>query len=364
MNRLILNLSMIGKESTGLSVYAMNCTREIERSFKCTMISSIYQGKSIISSPVDIRIGASKYASLKRLFYSKFLYPKGLEFIYTPTHHGFLGHQNQVVTIHDLICIHYPNQHKSQYYYFKYILPHIIKKCKGIFTVSYTVKKDICKYYHLSEDFVQIISNAISEEIVKIDEKNNEVKENEKPYLLVVGAGYPHKNIHELLKMHKYWYGKYTLKIVSHKGEYGRYLESIVREENLEEKVEFLGIVSRNRLVELYRNCNALVYPSLLEGFGIPPLEALLYKKPIILSDIEVFREVFEDAGIYIKVQNSKSWKNAFEILQKKDVIQQKIERGNRILKKYNWKENGEKLREILLYLEPGLKGALKNEYR
>ena len=260
------------------------------------------------------------------------------------------------------MCIR--DRHKSQHFYFKYILPYIIKKCKAVFTVSYTVKRDICRYYHVSDDFVQVIPNAISDNVIKINEKTRASRENKAPYLLVVGAGYPHKNIHELLKMYKYWYKNYALKIVSHRGEYGRYLERIVREENLEKKVRFLGGVSKERLVYLYKNCDALVYPSLLEGFGIPPLEALLYKKPIILSDISVFREVFEDAGIYIKFQDAESWEDAFKILRNKDVLQKKIENGNKVLEKYNWKENGKKLRDVLLHLEPGLKGALKDEYR
>ena len=363
MNELLLNLSMLGEKSTGLGVYAINCKNELEKNFYCKILGSVFSGENVIKSPSNIRINGSKYASIKRILYSSLFYPKNLGFIYTPTHHGIIGYENQVITIHDLICIHYPKQHRNQYLYFKYVLPKIIKKCKAIFTVSYETKKEICNYYHLSNDFIHVIPNALSpkKKIEKImyKTKKKELIE-EQPYLLTVGAGYPHKNIHELIQNHKCWKNDYFLKIVSAKGEYERYLKKIVSENGLKEKVEFLGYVTRQELEKLYQNCSALVYPSLWEGFGIPPLEALSYGKPIILSDIPVFHEIFEKVAIYVKINNVKSWEYAFQKLQNRKKEEQ-IDIGKEILKKYNWENNGKKMREIFLYLEPRLKGAVKD---
>ena len=254
MEKITLNMSMIGEKNTGLGVYALNCRRELKNIFECKEILSNLNlsnidMKNTIISPKNITLGYSKWASLNRLIYSKKIALRSdLGFVYTPTQHGLIGYKNQVITIHDLICIHKPEQHKVQYWYFKYILPRIIKDCKAIFTVSNTAKRDICSYYHVSEDFVYVIPNAL---------EDNSIVENTRDdgYLLVVGAAYEHKNIHELINNDKYWKDKYKLKIVSARGSYGDYLKGLIKQRNLEDIVEIKGFVSDKELHELYRNC-------------------------------------------------------------------------------------------------------------
>lgn len=348
MEKITLNMSMIGEKNTGLGVYALNCRRELKKIFKCKEILSNLKLpdvdiKNTIISPKNITLGYSKWASLNRLIYSKKLSLRSdLGFVYTPTQHGLIGYKNQVITIHDLICIHKPEQHKIQYWYFKYILPRIIKDCKAIFTVSNTAKRDICSYYHVSEDFVYVIPNALEDNSIIEDTRDD-------GYLLVVGAAYEHKNIHELINNDKHWKDRYKLKIVSAKGSYGDYLKSLVKQRNLEDIVEIKGFVSDRELDELYRNCSALVYPSLWEGFGIPPMEAMRYQKPVILSNIDVFREIFEDAAVYINIGDCLSWKNAFVNLD--NVSINLLDREKKILKKYSWGKNNIYLNKIICSL-------------
>lgn len=348
MEKITLNMSMIGEKNTGLGVYALNCRRELKNIFECKEILSNLSlpnidMKNTIISPKNITLGYSKWASLNRLIYSKKIALRSdLGFVYTPTQHGLIGYKNQVITIHDLICIHKPEQHKIQYWYFKYILPHIIKDCKAIFTVSNTAKRDICSYYHVSEDFVYVIPNALEDNSIIEDTRDE-------GYLLVVGAAYEHKNIHELINNDKYWKDRYKLKIVSAKGSYGDYLKSLVKQRKLEDIVEIKGFVSDKELDELYRNCSALVYPSLWEGFGIPPLEAMRYQKPVILSNIDVFKEIFEDVAIYINIGDNLSWKNAFNILSDNLLIRNLLDREKDILIKYSWKSNRKFLKNLLI---------------
>ena len=347
MDKITLNLSMIGEKNTGLGVYALNCRRELKKIFKCKEILSNMNLPDIdinntIISPKNITLGYSKWASLNRLIYSKKLALRSdLGFVYTPTQHGLIGYKNQVITIHDLICIHKPEQHKIQYWYFKYVLPHIIKNCKAVFTVSNTAKKDICQYYHVSEDFVHVIPNALEDNSIIEDTRDD-------GYLLVVGAAYEHKNIHELINNDKYWKDKYKLKIVSAKGSYGDYLKNLVKQRNLEDIVEIKGFVSDKELDELYRNCSALVYPSLWEGFGIPPLEAMRYQKPVILSNIDVFKEIFEEAAIYINIGEPLSWERAFVELKDINKMRKLKNFELKVLSKYSWIENKKRLKKVL----------------
>ena len=116
--------------------------------------------------------------------------------------------------------------------------------------------------------------------------------------------------------------------------------------------MEIKGFVSIEELNELYRNCSALVYPSLWEGFGIPPLEAMRYQKPVILSNIDVFKEIFEDAAIYIDIGDSLSWEKCFNDLNKVILKKELLNKEKEILHKYSWSKNRKYLKEVLnLYI-------------
>lgn len=304
-----------------------------------------------IFAPYNITTGYSKTASLRRLYYLWQLPHKhDLGFVYNPTHHGILGYKNQLITIHDLIAIHYPEQHKMQYWYFKYIVPRLIKNCKGIVAVSETTKDDICQYYNVSPAFVYVVPNAM--------DNNTFIKDRceDKGFLLCVGAAYQHKNVHELLSNYKLWIDKYRLVIASAKGAYRECLERIIKECNLEDHVELYGYVSDEKLAQLYRNCSALVYPSKWEGFGIPPLEAMRYRKPIILSDIKIFREIYGDAVIYVTLGSPDSWKKALQRLYSvNEAIDFKC-KYREVLDRYSWTSNEKKIQKIIESVVPTVK--------
>lgn len=349
MKRITLNLSMFAEQYTGMGVYSMHIRDILKKNYSIYEILANrklpdIQKDKTIWVPLSITDGYSKLASLRRLYYLWNLsYKYDLGLVYTPTHHGIPFYDNQLITVHDLISLHFPEQHRLQYWYFKYILPKIIKRCKGIVAVSNTTKEEICKYYHVSHEFVYVLPNALDNVSFFTGDTTDY------NYLLCVGAGYPHKNIHELLNVYHLWSDKYKLKIVSARGAYKEYLEKIVKERKLADKVSIEGFVAESRLEELYRHCSALVYPSKWEGFGIPPLEAMRYCKPIILSDIEIFKEVYANNAIYVTLENEDSWRHAFERLKTNNIDTDAMKsKYIENLKKYSWEANEKVLIEIM----------------
>ena len=340
---------MFSEQYTGMGVYSMHIRNILKKNYSIYEIlanrklADIQENKTIWA-PVSITDGYSKAASLHRLYYLwRLPYKYDLGFVYTPTHHGIPFYDNQLITIHDLISLHFPEQHKLQYWYFRYILPGIIKKCKGIVAVSNTTKDEVCRQYHVSHEFVYVLPNALTDvSFVTGDTIDH-------GYLLCVGAGFMHKNIHELLQNARFWRDKYKVKIVSASGNYKEYIENIVKERNLADKVSIEGFVSQSRLDELYRHCSALVYPSKWEGFGIPPLEAMRYCKPVILSDIKIFREIYQDSVIYVTLGSEKSWCDAFLKLSNMNESPSNIKkRYKEILEKCSWNKNEKILMNII----------------
>lgn len=333
---MIVNLSRLGKSGTGMWVYSLKFLRSLNelgqlegiicakmheeffKSFKCKIITvpNIVSNTSKISKLKPVMwFLYSYYLSLKmKLCYKN-------EMIVSTTHHFLPIHKNQVITIHDLRPYFYPDS-KLQEIYFRKILPKKVFGCRHIITVSEAVKKSISENYHISNSKISVVYNAI--DIKEFEEPNDlDIKINS-DFLLCVGASWKHKNVHLLLDNYNEWVERYNLVIVSGNTNYTKELESRVKEYNISKNVTFVSSISFSELKILYLKAKALVYPSLDEGFGIPPLEAFASYTPVIVSDISVFREILKDNAIYINPNSKSDWEKAFNqlnTLTKNDII-------------------------------------------
>lgn len=99
----------------------------------------------------------------------------------------------------------------------------------------------------------------------------------------------------------------------------------------------------------MYKNATAFIYLSLYEGFGIPPLEAMSFGCPVILSDITVFREIYGDAALYVDPLDEQKVSNAIKkIIEDKELRTMLISRGHEIAKKYTWEKSAKKLYDFI----------------
>lgn len=237
--------------------------------------------------------------------------------------------RNQVVTVHDLRPCSFPDN-PLQAFYWKKILPRSLRKAKAIVTVSKTSKRRICEVYGIAPERIHVVSNCfVPDPTVK------EYPVQRHPRLLSVGGNWRHKNIHELFEMHALWQDRYELDIVMAKTPYFSMLQELRDRYGLNGKVHFHHGVPDNQLKEMYRTSAALVYPSLDEGFGIPPLEAMSYGLPVIASNIPVLKELFSDAPLYIYPGRIETWERAFALLQDDTQTAPHVERGRDIAQRF-----------------------------
>ena len=324
---IIINLARLGRNGTGMWQYSLKfvecvhqagllkaiiCEKEISKHFSQYNCDFIFTPAWVANTKK-----ISKLRPVVWFFYSWLLALKikkrfpGHSVVST-THHILPLINNQTATIHDLRPYHYPDS-TLQKIYFRLLLPSAVRRCEKIITVSEAVKSQIADTLNYPKHSISVVPNTVDSSEFYPDSSNRKAS-----YFLAVGANWPHKNIDSFLIHHQTWRDSAELIIVCGKTGYYDKLRTIVESNNLNEKVKFLHDISFNELKILYANASALIYPSIDEGFGIPPIEAMASGTPAIVSELPVFREVLGDSAIYVDPQNSSSWEQALLTLSTK----------------------------------------------
>lgn len=203
----------------------------------------------------------------------------------------FVAHK--IMTIHDLSFLFNPSWFsKAYYYYYKVMTPIAVRSSKGIITVSEFSKSEILRFYKfLKPENIKVVYNAVSSSLT---ETSTSTRIKGEKYFLAVSSMDPRKNFIRLIQAFNMVPG-YKLKIA---GGVNRVFKDTAFTENVD-GIEFLGRVNDEQLRKLYRNAEAFIFPSLYEGFGLPPIEAMAFGCPVLASDIPVLHEVCGDVALY-----------------------------------------------------------------
>lgn len=238
-----------------------------------------------------------------------------------------------VITIHDLIFDHYKTGKWSTLpgwlYAVKKIGYHLVnwvsvRRAASIFTLSNNAKEEILAHYRAEEG--KIVVTYESGEMEDTSLKGPALTK--KPYILYVGNAHPHKNVAVLIKAAEILKMKLVL-VGKDEFFYPRLPKS--------KYVEIIGQVPNSQIADWYRHAAALVTASKMEGFGIPPLEAMSVGCLAIVSDIPVFHEVYGDAAAYFNPNDPKDI--ARVIRNTLPRVKSLIEKGYKQAAKYSWEK-------------------------
>jgi glycosyltransferase involved in cell wall biosynthesis len=268
-----------------------------------------------------------------------------------------------IVTIHDLILIHFPTQRATTlhpiWYQFKFLAYKFaiwwaIHRSRHIMTVSEYTKQDILAHYKIdadkitvsyeaADDFCRYSSHKQSLEILQKHglTHNDDVEENYdiiKPYLLYVGNAYPHKNLEALITaLHQDELRDVLLVLVGKEDYFYRRLKQKVQKENMD-NVVFVGFVPDDELDVLYRFGRAYVFPSLYEGFGLPPLEAMSKGLPVLATQATSLPEVLGDAVFYYDPYQRDAFVLSLRRIWDDTIMRQNLRKKGYIkARKYQW---------------------------
>lgn len=333
---------------TGVQRYGIDLSKAIKRlnkEYNKDYNINFVAPKNIIHHDVanflDVeRIGNLKGQLWDQISILKFLKSKGNPLIINFSNTLPVFYENKIVTIHDIIHLKYPVSYSYRKYY-EVVFPLILKYSKHIITVSEFSKKEISSYFGINEAKISIVYNGVDG---KFEPKK---LENQERYILGVSSIAYHKNfislVEAFLKLKTKGIKLYIVGGLNEKI-FGKDSKKILNRVKNNDDIEFLGRVDDDKLIELYSNAICFVYPSLYEGFGIPPLEAQACGCPVVLSDIPVFKEIYRDSAVYFNPLDPDDIANKIEEVLNDDNLRVSLtKKGFENAKKYTW-ENSAKL--------------------
>ncbi|MGJ4787578.1 glycosyltransferase family 4 protein [Leptospira koniambonensis] len=266
-----------------------------------------------------------------------------------------------VVTIHDIIPFRMKQFHSSflKQAYMKFVFLLIRKKAKKIITVSDFTVKDIIEVFSFSKSQIRTIYNGLDSKIFspKSDlEKKKFLKQyGLKPgYLLSVGIGKEHKNLGFVLNSLKKLWSEKKIKadwvIAGSGGKLPDYLAEEAK--GWEDRIKLVPYLSEQELATLYSAAGLLVYPSLYEGFGFPPVEAQSCGCPVYSSNSSVLPEILEDTAFFFDPTDSHSFETGLmKLLDSPKLLSSKTKVGLKNSKRFDWKKSATEVVEEYLQL-------------
>jgi glycosyltransferase involved in cell wall biosynthesis len=266
-----------------------------------------------------------------------------------------------VVTIHDCIHLRFPQYlpNRAGYAYARAQMWTATHKAARVMTVSEASKRDILRYFHVPESRIDVIYNAIDDRFWREPdpEEINRVRERYRltdPFVLYAGNIKPHKNLERLieafniLRQQSAQLKDVQLLIIG--DEISKYatLRRAVHRYKLHKHVRFFGFVPDQTLAALYRLANVFVFPSLYEGFGLPPLEAMASGTPVITSNVSSLPEVVGDAALMIDPCHSAAIADAMGRVLTDPALHADLRtRGLARAREFSWERSIKRVREI-----------------
>lgn len=294
------------------------------------------------------------YSLAEQVFFPFVLYRHRCDLVHFPHFNvPLLYIKKSVVTIHDLILLRYPTRkastHNAIFYWIKFlcyrfVIAAAVRKAWKIIAVSEFTMSDVCKQYPYASDKITVIYEAaeIKSHHLSANEKIFPQYGIMKPYMLYVGNAYPHKNLHNLVDAFELYVSNggavRQLILVGRDDYFYARLKEHIDTEKIQ-GVVILHTVSDDVLHVLYRNAIVFVFPSLYEGFGLPPLEAQLLKVPVLSSDHPCMKEVLSDDGaLFADASCSAVFSRAMDRMISDTTLRSElIVRGYENARKYSW---------------------------
>lgn len=259
-----------------------------------------------------------------------------------------------VVTVHDCIHLLFPQYlpNRLAYQYARFMMGSAVRRSRLVLTVSEASRRDILRFYPEADpERVQVVPNAIDEAFLEDpgEEEMQRVKERYQirgRFILYVGNIKPHKNLDRLvlafsLLKQRPGHQDVKLLIIGDQLHQQGFLRRAVEGARVRQDVRFFGFVPDQTLSALYRLASVFAFPSLYEGFGLPPLEAMACGTPVVTSRISSLPEVVGDAAVLVDPLSVDDIASSLErVLGDEELRRDLVVRGRARVRQFSWERS------------------------
>jgi hypothetical protein len=355
MTKILINASMLTKQPTGVGVYSIEMLKNLipllDKNFIQYDIFTYYDaGLAAIAQQGNIKkisLGnfldsiLGKNLSIHRLVwcFSKLSsLSKQYDLVYSLSTHGALNNSKQIITVHDLISLTFPKQHRLQYLYFKYLVPTMLRNARNVVAISKFTKAELVSYDSgLNADKIKVVYNGV-DHLSDKSTKESDIKvlniTNGESYCLLIGASYPHKNAKTIIEVAKRLQESHMkIVIAGRQSAYYETLKQLAANQKIN-NIIFLNYVDEPLLSSLYYKAKLHIYISLYEGFGFPPAEAAFYQTDTIISSHAALSEIYSDCFYSVDPYDVEGI-----VTYIKSIDEEKANNGvyKQLVGKYNW---------------------------
>jgi glycosyltransferase involved in cell wall biosynthesis len=257
-------------------------------------------------------VNVGKRILWQNLFFNNICANDNIDILFTPIYSKVLFNKKgikYITTIHDLQALHFPEYFsKTKNIWLKYAWKRCAHTSHRIIAISKFVKQDIVEKLRENEDKIEVIYNPIikSKIIIDFSEINTKYNIDEYEYFYTVSSMLPHKNLKTLLfVMSKLVSDKFNLPkkliISGVGGKSHREINNLIKELGLENNITLTGFVSDEERDCLYKHAKIFLFPSVFEGFGMPPIEALKNGTPVVMTDKTCLKEITKGKALYVE---------------------------------------------------------------
>src|SRR5690348_12738586 len=243
-----------------------------------------------------------------------------------------------------------------------YFARRALARANRIMAVSHSSKRELSRVFGVPEGKIEVVYNALDERFLRepMPDDGDRVLERHAvsdPFVLYAGNIKPQKNLPRLieafavakadLRNHPQYAGLKLL-LIGDSGEEHSDLRRAVLRSRVQGEVRFLGFVPHPVLRVFYSRASAFLFPSLYEGFGLPPLEAMAHGTPVLTSSASSLPEVFADAAMLVNPENVFEIARGIRQILTEDVTREAlIRRGHELVRKYSWERSANQVREV-----------------
>lgn len=358
MHKIWINGRFLTQNITGVQRYAievvcaLDALSDSERGFSCELV---IPKNAVIKTKIELkRVRVIRRGYFGGHFWEQFFLPitfflsRDVAILLNLANTGPLLTKRQIVVIHDVAYFHNPRWFSWRFsFLYRKIIPLLAKRCRKILTDSSFSKNEILRYIPGVDTKVSVVfPGGVSTSAFKVASGiANKVEAGR--YVLAVSSIDPRKNFERLIKAFvKLKDIDVNLLIVGAPNKVfgGQDLKALI---SADSRIRFLGHLSDSALYDIYRNAQLFVYPSLYEGFGLPPLEAMSFGCPVLTSNLASIPEACSDGAYYVNPYDVDALSAAMRrLLEDIGLRKELVSKGYKNLRRFSWNTTAKNLSE------------------